>query len=74
MSPGTNASHAQLARVVRQHAGQLAASLMLVTGDFARAEDLVQDAVVAASEQRKRWPVLLDPASSDASLISNEFG
>ena len=38
-------SHAELARVVRDHAGRLAASLMHVTGDFATAEDLVQDAV-----------------------------
>jgi predicted RNA polymerase sigma factor len=54
MNPGTDASHAELARVVRQHAGQLAASLMRVTGDFATAEDLVQDAVVAALQH---WPV-----------------
>jgi RNA polymerase sigma factor (sigma-70 family) len=54
MNPRTDASHAQLARVVRQHAGQLAASLVRVTGDFATAEDLVQDAVVAAL---RRWPV-----------------
>jgi len=31
----TGASRDQLARVVRQHAGQLTASLMQVTGDFA---------------------------------------
>jgi hypothetical protein len=37
MSPGTDASHAKLARVVRQHAGQLAASLVRVTGRFATA-------------------------------------
>lgn len=49
----TDASHDQLARVVRQHAGQLAASLMHVTGDFATAEDLVQDAVLAALQH---WP------------------
>jgi RNA polymerase sigma factor (sigma-70 family) len=51
----TDTSHEQLARVVRQHAGQLAASLMHVTGgDFAAAEDLVQDAVLAALQH---WPV-----------------
>jgi RNA polymerase sigma-70 factor (ECF subfamily) len=50
----TDASHDHLARVVRQHAGQLAASLMHVTGDFATAEDLVQDAVLAALQH---WPV-----------------
>jgi RNA polymerase sigma factor (sigma-70 family) len=49
----TDASHDQLASVVRQHAGQLAASLMHVTGDFATAEDLVQDAVLAALQH---WP------------------
>jgi hypothetical protein len=54
MSPAPDASHARLARVVRQHAGQLAASLVRVTGDFATAEDLVQDAVVSALQ---RWPV-----------------
>jgi len=41
-------SHDRLARVVREHAGRLAASLIQVTGDFATAEDLVQDAVLAA--------------------------
>ena len=46
----TEASDAQLARVVREHAGQLAAAQMHVTGDFATAEDLVQDAVLAALE------------------------
>jgi RNA polymerase sigma factor (sigma-70 family) len=54
MRAGTDASHAELAHVVRQHAGQLAASLVRVTGDFATAEDLVQDAVVAALQH---WPV-----------------
>ena len=59
MTPGTDGSHAELARVVRQHAGQLAASLMRVTGDFATAEDLVQDAVVAALQH---WPVEGSPS------------
>jgi RNA polymerase sigma factor (sigma-70 family) len=67
MSPVTDASHAQLARVVRQHAGQLAASLMHVTGDFASAEDLVQDAVVAALQ---RWPVEGIPERPDAWLFT----
>jgi RNA polymerase sigma factor (sigma-70 family) len=49
----TDASHDRLAGVVRQHAGQLAAALMQVTGDFATAEDLVQDAVLAALQH---WP------------------
>jgi RNA polymerase sigma factor (sigma-70 family) len=67
MSPGTDGSHAQLARVVRQHAGQLAASLMQVTGDFATAEDLVQDAVVAALQH---WPVEGIPQRPDAWLFT----
>jgi RNA polymerase sigma factor (sigma-70 family) len=67
MSPGTDASHARLARVVRQHAGQLAASLMRVTGDFATAEDLVQDAVVAALQH---WPVEGIPERPDAWLFT----
>jgi RNA polymerase sigma factor (sigma-70 family) len=67
MNPGTDASHAQLARVVRQHAGQLAASLMRVTGDFAAAEDLVQDAVVAALQH---WPVEGIPERPDAWLFT----
>jgi RNA polymerase sigma factor (sigma-70 family) len=67
MSPGTDASHAELAGVVRQHAGQLAASLVRVTGDFATAEDLVQDAVVAALQ---RWPVEGIPERPDAWLFT----
>jgi RNA polymerase sigma factor (sigma-70 family) len=46
-------SHDELASVVRDHTGQLAASLIHLTGDFATAEDLVQDAVLAALEH---WP------------------
>ena len=38
----------ELARVVRDHAGRLAAALVNLTGDFSTAEDLVQDAVEAA--------------------------
>ncbi|MGN9909190.1 RNA polymerase sigma factor [Phytohabitans sp. LJ34] len=44
----TGAPEAELARVVRDHAGRLAAALVGLTGDFAAAEDLVQDAVEAA--------------------------
>jgi RNA polymerase sigma factor (sigma-70 family) len=44
---------AELTRVVRDHAGRLAASLVALIGDFAAAEDLVQDAVEAALEH---WP------------------
>ncbi|MCW2881521.1 MAG: polymerase subunit sigma-24 [Sphaerisporangium sp.] len=43
-----------LARVVREHAGRLAASLMSLLGDFSAAEDLVQDAIETAL---RRWPV-----------------
>jgi RNA polymerase sigma factor (sigma-70 family) len=67
MNPGTDAPHAELARVVRQHAGQLAASLMHLTSDFATAEDLVQDAVVAAL---RRWPVQGIPERPDAWLFT----
>jgi RNA polymerase sigma factor (sigma-70 family) len=64
---GTGASHAELARVVREHAGQLAVSLMQVTGDFAAAEDLVQDAIVAAL---RRWPTEGIPERPDAWLFT----
>jgi RNA polymerase sigma-70 factor (ECF subfamily) len=67
MSPAPDASHTELARVVRQHAGQLAASLVRVTGDFATAEDLVQDAVVAALQH---WPVEGIPQRPDAWLFT----
>jgi RNA polymerase sigma factor (sigma-70 family) len=67
MTQEADASHAQLARVVRQHAGQLAASLVRVTGDFATAEDLVQDAVVAALQH---WPVEGIPERPDAWLFT----
>jgi RNA polymerase sigma factor (sigma-70 family) len=67
LSPLTDASHDQLARVVRQHAGQLAAALIHVTGDFATAEDLVQDAVLAALQS---WPVQGIPERPDAWLFT----
>ena len=57
----------QLARVVREHAGQLAAKLMHLTGDFATAEDLVQDAVLAAL---KHWPAEGIPDRPDAWLFT----
>jgi len=63
----TGASRDQLARVVRQHAGQLAASLMHETGDFAAAEDLVQDAVLAALQH---WPEEGIPRRPDAWLFT----
>jgi RNA polymerase sigma-70 factor (ECF subfamily) len=63
----TEASHDQLASVVREHAGQLAAALMRVTGDFATAEDLVQDAVLAALQH---WPTEGIPDRPDAWLFT----
>jgi len=63
----TEASHDQLASVVRQHAGQLAAALVRVTGDFATAEDLVQDAVLAALQH---WPAEGIPDRPDAWLFT----
>jgi RNA polymerase sigma factor (sigma-70 family) len=63
----TDASHAELARVVREHAGRLAAALMHVTGDFAAAEDLVQDAVLAALQH---WPAEGIPERPDAWLFT----
>jgi RNA polymerase sigma factor (sigma-70 family) len=53
--------------VVRQYAGQLAAALMRVTGDFATAEDLVQDAVLAALQH---WPAEGIPERPDAWLFT----
>ncbi|MGW6906694.1 RNA polymerase sigma factor [Streptomyces sp. NPDC054940] len=60
-------SHDRLARVVREHAGRLAASLIQVTGDFSAAEDLVQDAVLVAL---KHWPVDGIPERPDAWLFT----
>jgi RNA polymerase sigma-70 factor (ECF subfamily) len=54
-------------RVVREHAGRLAVSLMHVTGDFGTAEDLVQDAVVTALQ---RWPTEGIPERPDAWLFT----
>ncbi|MFC7549615.1 RNA polymerase sigma factor [Plantactinospora sp. GCM10030261] len=60
-------SHGELARVVRDHAGQLAASLVHLVGDFSAAEDLVQDAIEIALG---RWPVEGIPARPDAWLYT----
>ena len=65
--PDEVTSHGELARVVREHAGRLATALMRVTGDFATAEDLVQDAVVAALQ---RWPTEGVPERPDAWLFT----
>jgi RNA polymerase sigma factor (sigma-70 family) len=58
---------AALAGVVREHASQLAAALTRVTGDFAAAEDLVQDALETAI---RRWPSEGIPARPDAWLFT----
>jgi RNA polymerase sigma factor (sigma-70 family) len=57
----------ELSRVVREHAGRLAASLVSLVGDFAAAEDLLQDAVVTAL---RRWPVDGIPDRPDAWLFT----
>jgi RNA polymerase sigma factor (sigma-70 family) len=64
---GVTPEHDRLAAVVRQHASQLAAALMRVTGDFATAEDLVQDAVLAAL---RHWPAEGIPDRPDAWLFT----
>jgi RNA polymerase sigma-70 factor (ECF subfamily) len=59
-------AHDELARVVRDHAGRLAASLMHLL-DFAAAEDLVQDAIETALQ---RWPIEGIPERPDAWLFT----
>ncbi len=60
------ASDRELEQIVREHAGRLATGLMRITGDFAMAEDLVQDAVLAALQ---RWPAEGVPDRPDAWLF-----
>jgi len=60
-------SHGELARVVRDHTGRLAAALVHLTGDFATAEELVQDAVEAALVH---WPTEGIPDRPDAWLFT----
>ncbi|GAA3119868.1 RNA polymerase sigma factor [Planomonospora alba] len=60
-------AHDVLARVVREHAGRLASSLMSLLGDFSAAEDLVQDAVETAL---RRWPAEGIPDRPDAWLFT----
>jgi RNA polymerase sigma factor (sigma-70 family) len=60
-------SHAELAHVVREHAGRLAAALVSLVGDFTAAEDLVQDAVEAALNH---WPTEGIPRRPDAWLYT----
>lgn len=63
----TAAVQAELARVVRDHAGRLAASLVSLLGDFSAAEDLVADAVLTALQ---RWPAEGIPERPDAWLFT----
>jgi RNA polymerase sigma factor (sigma-70 family) len=63
----THPSHGELARVVRDNAGRLAASLVQLVGDFATAEDLVQDAIEAALNH---WPAEGIPERPDAWLYA----
>jgi RNA polymerase sigma-70 factor (ECF subfamily) len=60
-------AHLELVRVVRDHAGRLAASLVALIGDFAAAEDLVADAVEAALAH---WPLEGIPERPDAWLYA----
>ncbi|MGS2616823.1 RNA polymerase sigma factor [Micromonospora sp. LZ34] len=66
MATGRGAE-AELARVVREHAGRLAASLVSLIGDFSAAEDLVQEAVEAALQH---WPIEGIPANPDGWLYT----
>jgi len=61
------ASDRELEQIVREHAGRLATALVRITGDFAMAEDLVQDAVLAALQ---RWPIEGVPDRPDAWLFT----
>ncbi|MEU7916335.1 sigma factor [Microbispora bryophytorum] len=64
---GDRGSREVLVRVVREHAGRLAACLVSLLGDFSAAEDLVQDAVETAL---RRWPVEGVPDRPDAWLFT----
>lgn len=63
----TAPTHDELTRAVREHAGRLATALVPLLGDFSAAEDLVQDAVVAALQ---RWPVDGIPDRPDGWLFT----
>jgi RNA polymerase sigma factor (sigma-70 family) len=65
--PVTPTSRRELTRVMREHAGRLASALVRITGDFATAEDLVQDAVLAALQ---RWPKEGVPERPDSWLFT----
>jgi RNA polymerase sigma-70 factor (ECF subfamily) len=61
------ASDRELEQIVREHAGRLATALVRITGNFATAEDLVQDAVLTALQ---RWPSEGIPDRPDAWLFT----
>jgi RNA polymerase sigma factor (sigma-70 family) len=61
------ASDRELEQIVREHAARLATGLVRMTGDFAMAEDLVQDAILAALQ---RWPIEGIPDRPDAWLFT----
>jgi RNA polymerase sigma-70 factor (ECF subfamily) len=63
----TQPSHDELARAVRDCAGRLTASLVHLVGDFATAEDLVQDAIESALTH---WPAEGIPERPDAWLYT----
>ncbi len=63
----TESVHDQLSLVLREHTGRLVASLIHMTGDFAAAEDLVQDAVLSAL---RHWPTEGIPENPDAWLFT----
>src|SRR5712692_7925710 len=46
--------HTALAEVFREEAGRLTAALVHILGDFAVAEEIIQDALLVALQ---RWPV-----------------
>src|SRR5437870_2111414 len=61
----TDESHAAVAAVFREEAGHITAWLVLSLGDFPTAEEIVQEALVAALEQ---WPLTRIPGSPRAWL------
>jgi predicted RNA polymerase sigma factor len=66
-SRATHATHAALVSVFREEAGQLTAALVRILGDFDVAEEIVQDALLAALET---WPVEGIPDKPGAWLMT----
>lgn len=65
--PARAAASAALAGVAREDAGRLVAALTRLVGDFDVAEDLVQEAIIAALE---RWPSEGVPDAPSAWLLT----